>query len=49
MTYHDYEQFERDYELGKLHPQDVKQNASQYLNELLTPVRERLGDVSKTF
>ena len=49
VTYHDYEQFERDYELGKLHPQDVKQNASQYLNELLTPVRERLGDVSKTF
>ena len=49
VTYHDYEQFERDYELGKLHPQDVKQNASQYLNELLTPVRERLGDVPKTF
>ena len=48
VIYHSYEQFERDYELGKLHPQDVKLNASRYLNELLTPIRKRL-DVSKTF
>ena len=48
VIYHSYEHFERDYELGKLHPQDVKLNASRYLNELLTPIRKRL-DVSKTF
>ncbi len=48
VTYHSYEHFERDYQLGKLHPQDVKQNAIRYLNELLAPVRKRLG-VPKTF
>ena len=35
-----YEQFEREYASGKIHPQDLKTNMSRILSEKLAPVRE---------
>ncbi len=48
VVYKSYEDFERAYRAGELHPQDVKQNATRYLNELLAPIRAKVG-MAKTF
>ena len=40
VPYKSYPEFEKAYKEGKLHPQDVKNVLSFYLNELLNPVRE---------
>ncbi len=48
VVYNSYDDLERDYMAGKLHPQDLKQNAIRYLNELLAPIRAKIG-TAKTF
>ena len=40
--YDNYEEFELDYEQGRLHPLDLKTNAVRHLNEVLEPIRKRL-------
>ncbi len=42
MNYRRYEDLERDYTGGQLHPLDVKTTAARYLNEILAPIRSRL-------
>ncbi|MFZ2071699.1 MAG: tyrosine--tRNA ligase [Halobacteriota archaeon] len=42
VSYKRYEDLERDYIGGNLHPMDVKTTAAWYLNELLAPIRSRL-------
>ena len=42
MSYKRYEDLERDYTGGQLHPLDVKTTAARYLNEILAPIRSRL-------
>jgi len=42
MNYKRYEDLERDYTGGQLHPLDVKTTAARYLNEILAPIRSRL-------
>ena len=42
MSYKRYEDLERDYTGGQLHPLDVKTTAARYLNEILAPIRMRL-------
>lgn len=37
-----YEDLERDYTGGQLHPLDVKTTAARYLNDILAPIRSRL-------
>lgn len=39
LEYFNYEDLERDFVEGKLHPMDLKKNVSRYINELLEPVR----------
>jgi tyrosyl-tRNA synthetase len=42
VRYARYEELERDYVQGKLHPFDLKANAIRSLNEVLEPIRKRL-------
>jgi tyrosyl-tRNA synthetase len=42
VNYVRYEDLERDYTGGELHPLDVKTTAARYLNEILAPIRNRL-------
>jgi len=42
VNYNRYEDLERDYTGGKLHPLDVKTTAVRYLNEILAPIRSSL-------
>lgn len=42
VNYVRYEDLERDYTGGQLHPLDVKTTAARYLNEILAPIRSRL-------
>jgi len=41
VFYKGYNELERDYVQGQLHPLDVKTNAVRYLNEVLEPIRTR--------
>jgi len=43
VTYGSYEELERDYAAGEIHPLDLKENAARYMAEILAPVRRRLG------
>lgn len=43
VHYDSYEKLEHDYVQGKLHPSDLKANTSGYLNEVLEPIRKKLG------
>jgi len=43
LTYTSYEQLERDYAMGKLHPADLKVAVSDFLIERLRPAREYFG------
>ncbi|MFT4298004.1 MAG: tyrosine--tRNA ligase, partial [Candidatus Woesearchaeota archaeon] len=40
VEYNSYKELESDFEKGKLHPMDLKNTASFYLNEIVKPVRE---------
>ena len=40
VTYNSYEELERDYLAGKLHPLDLKEGVAEALIEILAPVRE---------
>ncbi|MCD6536606.1 MAG: tyrosine--tRNA ligase [Thaumarchaeota archaeon] len=40
VDYYSYEDLERDYLEGKLHPADLKLGVAEALNELITPIRE---------
>ncbi len=42
VSYASYEELERDYVEGMLHPSDLKKNTSRCLNELLEPIRKKL-------
>ena len=42
LSYERYEELERDYVEGKLHPADLKVNAVRSLNEVLEPIRKRM-------
>jgi tyrosyl-tRNA synthetase len=42
VSYASYEELERDYVEGVLHPSDLKNNTSRCLNELLEPIRKKL-------
>lgn len=42
VEYARYDELERDYLAGKLHPLDVKTNAVRYLNAVLDPIRRRM-------
>ena len=42
IIYKSYEELERDYVRGLLHPLDVKTNATRCLNEVLEPIRNKL-------
>jgi len=42
VTYQDYIIFENDYLKGNLHPVDLKKNTIVYLNEILSPIREKI-------
>ncbi|MEB2835711.1 MAG: tyrosine--tRNA ligase [Desulfurococcales archaeon] len=42
IDYHSYEELERDYVEGRLHPLDLKNATAEALIELLEPIRERL-------
>ena len=41
VRYESYDELERDYVEGGLHPLDVKTNAVRYLNEALAPIRKK--------
>jgi tyrosyl-tRNA synthetase len=42
LSYERYEELERDYVEGRLHPADLKANAIRSLNEVLEPIRTRM-------
>ncbi|RZN33661.1 MAG: tyrosine--tRNA ligase [Methanophagales archaeon ANME-1-THS] len=42
VSYEGYNELERDYVAGELHPLDVKTNAVRYLNAVLEPIRTRM-------
>jgi tyrosyl-tRNA synthetase len=42
VQYESYDELEREYVQGRLHPLDVKTNAVRYLNEVLEPIRKRM-------
>lgn len=42
MTYYNYEDLQKDFEDGKLHPTDLKQITSQYLVKIIAPIRDKL-------
>lgn len=44
LTYNSYEGLEKDYELKKLHPQDLKNALADWLIEKLKPIREYFED-----
>jgi tyrosyl-tRNA synthetase len=39
--YHSYEEMERDFVLGKLHPMDLKTAVVEYLENIIAPIRKR--------
>ncbi len=43
VTYHSYEELEKDFVSGAMHPQDLKKSCSSYLIEILTPVWEHIS------
>jgi len=40
IEYYSYEELERDYVEGRLHPADLKEGVAEALNQLLKPIRE---------
>jgi len=42
VSYQNYEELERDYIKGEIHPLDLKNNTSRYLNDVLEPIRKKL-------
>ena len=40
MEYHSYEELEREYLEGKLHPMDLKMGVAEALEQLIKPIRE---------
>ena len=40
VDYHSYEELEKDYVEGKLHPMDLKTGVAEALDELIKPIRE---------
>jgi tyrosyl-tRNA synthetase len=42
LEYGDYSELERDYAQDKVHPQDLKNSAVEYVSKLLNPVKEHL-------
>lgn len=40
VSFNSYSEFEAQYKAGKLHPEDVKASLTNYLNDLLKPVRD---------
>ncbi len=42
LEFKSYEELEKEFSEGKLHPMDLKQSVAKYLNQLLGPVRKRL-------
>jgi len=42
VSYQNYEELERDYVKGEIHPLDLKSNTSRCLNEVLEPIRKRM-------
>ena len=47
LTVESYPDLEKLYGSGGIHPADLKKSAARYLNELLTPIREKLASSSK--
>lgn len=43
MTYQNYEELEAAFVSGAMHPQDAKKACAAYMNEILAPVREKMG------
>jgi len=42
LEYSDYTALERDYAQSKVHPQDLKNSAAEYVSKILSPVKEHL-------
>lgn len=40
LTYSSFEQFKKDYEMGSIHPQDLKNSVARVINSLLKPSRK---------
>jgi tyrosyl-tRNA synthetase len=43
MSYASYETLEADFVCGAMHPMDLKKACVEYMNEILAPVREKMG------
>ncbi|MHC1632110.1 MAG: tyrosine--tRNA ligase [Methanotrichaceae archaeon] len=43
VTYEKYVDLELDFMTGKMHPLDLKKSAVEYLNQILEPVRDKMG------
>lgn len=42
LEFSSYEELEKEFSEGKLHPMDLKQSVAKYLNQLLDPIRKKL-------
>jgi len=47
IDYYSYEELEKDYLEGRLHPADLKQGVADALNQLIKPIREHFEKNNK--
>jgi len=43
ISYTDYDQLKKDFEIAELHPGDLKQTVGSYLVKIISPIREKLN------
>jgi len=43
VIYRSYQDLEKDFLSGAMHPQDLKKSCAEVMIEILEPVRERMG------